>query len=45
MKVGTAIEGIPYYKDLTVLIAESGVGGYACAQDLAAQKKGFPVAI
>lgn len=30
------------YKDLTVLIAESGVGGYACAQDLAAQRRAFP---
>lgn len=30
------------YKDLTTLIAESGIGGYASAQDLAAQRKVFP---
>jgi hypothetical protein len=30
------------YTDLTILIAESGIGGYASAQDLAAQRKAFP---
>jgi hypothetical protein len=30
------------YKDLTILIAESGIGGYASSQDLAAQRKAFP---
>ena len=30
------------YKDLAILIAESGFGGFASAQDLAAQRKAFP---
>lgn len=30
------------YRDLTVLLADSGLGGYASAQDLAAQRRAFP---
>jgi hypothetical protein len=30
------------YRELTILIAESGLGGYASAQDLVAQRKTFP---
>lgn len=30
------------YRELTILLAESGLGGYASAQDLAAQRKAFP---
>jgi len=30
------------YKELTALVAESGLGGYASTQDLAAQRRAFP---
>src|ERR1700679_453478 len=30
------------YRDLTVLLAESGLGGFASVQDLAAQRRAFP---
>lgn len=30
------------YRDLTILLAESGLGGFASVQDLAAQRKAFP---
>jgi len=30
------------YQDLAILLAESGLGGYASSQDLAAQRKAFP---
>jgi hypothetical protein len=30
------------YKDLTILLAESGLGGFASVNDLAAQRKAFP---
>ena len=30
------------YKDMTNLLAESGLGGFASSQDLAAQRKAFP---
>jgi hypothetical protein len=30
------------YKDLSILLAESGLGGLASAQDLAAQRRAFP---
>jgi hypothetical protein len=30
------------YRDLTILLAESGLGGFASAQDLTAQRKAFP---
>lgn len=30
------------YRELTILVAESGLGGFASSQDLAAQRKAFP---